>query len=245
MVVLMKKLESRDFRYDPRYRLQNAKLSIRDIYDVIVELVTNSDDRYEVLGVPGRIEIEVERHRGVKGSILRVRDFADGMTSSVMDEKLQGYGQRTSGMEKGLNVRGANSRGAKDIAALGPASFESIPGDGYFHRCDIHHQFTPYRSEELTANLRQKVGILDGTGTLATIRLDAGVTVPLHEKLVADVSLLVVLRDILANPRRTVVVRDLTKNRDDELHAPALGGRVREKTTIPLAMVVTDLLPVF
>ena len=233
-MIPMKKLESKDFRYNRRYRLQNAKLSIRDIYDVVIELVTNADDRYEVLEVPGKIEIEVERHRGGKGSIVRVRDFADGMTSSVMDEKLQAYGDRISGLEKGLSVRGTNSRGAKDIAALGPASFESIPGDGYFHRCDIHQKFTPYRSEVLTANHRQSVGILDGTGTLVTVRLDSGVKVPIHEKLVADVSLLVALRDVIANPRRTIVVKDLTKNRVDELHAPVLDGNVRIETTFEI-----------
>lgn len=143
----MKKLESQDFRFDPRYRLQNAKLSIRDINDVFIELVTNCDDRYQVLGTQGKIEIEVQRQRGGKGSILRVRDHADGMSSKTMAEKLQGYGQRVSGLDKGENVRGTNSRGAKDIAALGKASFESIPDDGYFHRCDITHQFTPYSSE--------------------------------------------------------------------------------------------------
>jgi hypothetical protein len=46
-----------------RALIQNAKLAIRDAYDAIVELVTNADDRYQLLGIPGRIEIEVERHR--------------------------------------------------------------------------------------------------------------------------------------------------------------------------------------
>ena len=118
MVVQMKKLKPSDFRFDARYRLQNAKLSIRDIFDVIVELVTNADDRYQVLKIEGRIEIEIQRQRGGKGSILQVRDYADGMSAKDMVEKLQGYGQRVSGLEKGLSVRGTNSRGANDIAAL-------------------------------------------------------------------------------------------------------------------------------
>ncbi|MEE8059371.1 MAG: hypothetical protein V3T17_16270 [Pseudomonadales bacterium] len=95
----MKKLQSEDFEYDARYRLQNARSSIGDIYDVLIELVTNADDRYQVLGIKGRIEIEVQRQRGGKGSILKVRDFADGMTSKVMNTKLKGYGQRVSGLE--------------------------------------------------------------------------------------------------------------------------------------------------
>jgi len=230
----MKQLEPRDFRFDARYRLQNARLSIRDIFDVIIELVTNSDDRYQVLKIKGRIEIEVQRHRGGKGSILRVRDYADGMSSKVMDEKLQGYGQRVSGLEQGLSVRGTNSRGAKDIAALGRASFESIPGDGYFHRCDIHHQFTPYQSEKLMAKHRRSLGIAKGTGTLVTVYLDPGVKVPLHDKLVKQVTNLVMLREILCDPNRTIIVRDLNRDRENEVHAPVLDGAEKVKVTIDI-----------
>ena len=64
-----------------RTLMQNAKLNIGDVSDAIVELVTNSDDRYQILGTDGRIEIEVERRRSGRSSVLRVRDFADGMTA--------------------------------------------------------------------------------------------------------------------------------------------------------------------
>ena len=75
-----------------RYMMQNAKQSVRDICDAITELVTNVDDRYQILGKAGRIEIEIERHRG-SPHILRVRDFADGMTSDTMDLKLSNFWQ--------------------------------------------------------------------------------------------------------------------------------------------------------
>jgi hypothetical protein len=228
----MKRLQSRNFRFDARYRLQNARLSIRDIYDVITELVTNCDDRYQILGTKGRIEIEVQRQRSGKGSILKVRDYADGMNSQTMDKKLQGYGQRISGLERGESVRGTNSRGAKDIAALGRASFESIPGDGYFHRCDIHHQFTPYQSEALTPAHRRRIGIAKGTGTLATVRLDPGVKVPQHEKLADEISRLVSLREILSDPNRTVVVKDLNQDKRDRVFAPIIDGNEKIKQTI-------------
>lgn len=230
----MKKLESQDFRFDPRYRLQNAKLSIRDINDVFIELVTNCDDRYQVLGTQGKIEIEVQRQRGGKGSILRVRDHADGMSSKMMAEKLQGYGQRVSGLDKGENVRGTNSRGAKDIAALGKASFESIPDDGYFHRCDITHQFTPYSSEKLMPQHRRRIGIAKGTGTLVTLTLDPLVKVPNHDKLVKDISRMVVLREIFSDPNITVVVRDLNKKREDVICAPSLDGNEKIKETFEI-----------
>jgi len=232
MVVQMKKLKPSDFRFDARYRFQNAKLSIRDIFDVIVELVTNADDRYQVLKIEGRIEIEIQRQRGGKGSILQVRDYADGMSAKDMVEKLQGYGQRVSGLEKGLSVRGTNSRGAKDIAALGEVSFQSIPGDGFFHKCDIHHQFTPYESETLAARHRHRLGIKQGTGTLVTVQLDSGVKVPNHDNLVKDISNLVVLREILSDLDRTVIVRDLNQAREDQVHAPVISGINKTKETL-------------
>ena len=35
--------------------VQDARLAIRDVYDAIVELVTNADDRYQILGIGGRV----------------------------------------------------------------------------------------------------------------------------------------------------------------------------------------------
>lgn len=63
-----------------RRLIQDSNFAIRDIYDAVVELVTNADDRYQVLEIPGRVEIEVARRRAAGGpTTLRVRDFADGM----------------------------------------------------------------------------------------------------------------------------------------------------------------------
>ena len=83
------------------------------------------------------MEIDVERRRKDKSSIIRFRDFADGMTGSEMEEKLSATGGRVSGFEKGAQVRGTNSRGTKDAAALGRVTFESIAEDGKYHKCQI------------------------------------------------------------------------------------------------------------
>ena len=102
-----------------RYWQQNAQMAVRDVYDALVELITNADDRYVLLKAKkGCIEIEVERRRKGTLSIVRVRDFADGMTLDDMTKKLKRVGDRVSGMEKGKPVRGTNSRGAKDVAIL-------------------------------------------------------------------------------------------------------------------------------
>ena len=54
----MKKVLTRQLEVDSRTILQNASLAIRDVYDAVVELVTNADDRYQILGCSGLIEIE-------------------------------------------------------------------------------------------------------------------------------------------------------------------------------------------
>lgn len=217
--------------------MQTAKLAIRDIYDAIIELVTNADDRYQRLKVPGRIEIEIERGRGEHQRILRVRDFADGMTLSDMDEKLSRTGGRVSGMEEGFAVRGTNSRGAKDIAALGSVTFESIAHDGLYHKCEITRDFVfkPHGSRQVTAPIRKSIGIRQGTGMLVTVKLGRNHTVPRHDNLRDKMQRLVSLRDILADPDRTLILRDVGHYRDEVLKAPFIEGHDRLKQTIEIA----------
>ena len=129
-----------------RALIQAAKHSVRDIFDAIVELVTNSDDRYQILGAEGVIDIEIERRRGKTPSVLIVRDFADGMNAATMEKKLSFIGGRDSGLDKGEAVRGTHSRGAKDVAALGRILFQSIAGDGKFHSCECTQYLPPAAS---------------------------------------------------------------------------------------------------
>ena len=230
-LVLKKKLE-----VDRRTIVQNATLAIRDIYDAIVELVTNADDRYQVLGKKGRVEIEVRRRKG-KPSILLVRDFADGMTDEVMELKLSRIGGRVSGMERGFAVRGTNSRGAKDVAALGKVTFESIAWDGRLHTCRIteHFDFELDASHSVSRSDRERLWIRRGTGTVVTISVNVNHRVPIHKELVKKVSSLVSLRDIIHQKGTKIIVRDLQQRREDEIRLPPYGGnkRLSERFSIP------------
>jgi len=228
--VLRKQLE-----VDRRTLRQNASLAIRDVYDAIVELVTNADDRYQVLECSGRIEIEVDRRKG-EPSLLRVRDFADGMTAEVMDRKLSRMGGRVSGLESGKSVRGTNSRGAKDVAALGLVRFESIAGDGFYHRCEIDPQFefSLWESVKAGAKHRKAMGIARGTGTLVTLEVERKNRIPWHDTMVKHLGRLVPLRDILLDPSREVVLRDTGKNRKDVIEPPHVEGVDRVKISFPV-----------
>ena len=92
-----------------------------------------------------------------------------------MLKKLSRMGGRVSGLEQGLAVRGTNSRGAKDVAALGDVTFESIGGDGKYHKFHIsaYFEYTAYEPMQVTEEVRENLGIGSGTGTLVTIDLDS------------------------------------------------------------------------
>lgn len=232
----MLKVKSRKLEIDERTLFQNASLAVRDIYDAIVELVTNADDRYQVIGRKGRIEIEVERRREAPG-VLRVRDFADGMTSLVMEDKISRMGGRVSGMESGKAVRGTNSRGAKDVASLGLVRFESIAADGLLHKCEITQQFkfSLWEPVKPTRKIRRDIGIGSGTGTLVTIELEKKNRIPRHDNLKSSVSMLIPLREILSDPDNEVVLIDANKGRETRLASPQVDGTVRlkQKFTVP------------
>lgn len=220
-----------------RALIQAAKHAVRDIFDAIVELVTNSDDRYQILNVDGVIEIEVERRRGTGQSILRVRDFADGMDASTMEKKLSFVGGRESGLDSGEAVRGTHSRGAKDVAALGHVMFQSIAADGRYHACEItpFFEFIPRDSQDVTPDIRRTLGIPKGTGTLVTIELDKTQRVPQHDNLRGQTHRLISLRGILEDRRRKVVLRDLNQDREEVLYVPHIEGseRLKEKIGVP------------
>ena len=219
---------------DRRSVMRQARLAIRDVYDVIVELVTNADDRYQRLEAEGTIEIEIERGRGKTPREVRVRDFADGMTLDVMDEKLSQTGGRVSGMEEGYSVRGTNSRGAKDIAALGNVAFESIAAsDGQFHSCEITDSFVfrPRGTVAASSKVRASVGIAKGSGTLVTVKLGRNHSIPQPANLLDRIQRLVALRDILGDSRRTIVLRDSARRKSVVLKASSLEGKERVKET--------------
>jgi len=228
--------KSRDIQATRRALIQSAKLAIRDVYDAVTELVTNSDDRYQILGKKGIIEIEIERRRGKNCSTLKVRDFADGMDAQTMEQKLSFIGGRDSGMADGKEVRGTHSRGAKDVAALGRVIFESIASDGKYHKCEItpYFEFVPSDSASVKVALRENIGIFEGTGTVVTIELVTKEPMPQHDNLKSQIERLVSLRGILSDSNRTVILRDLTQKKEDILSFPHIDGKERLKETLEI-----------
>ena len=116
---------SRRVKYTARAFQQDASNAMKgDIVRGLIELITNCDDAYGDVS-QGKIRVEVEHRKNSPWRVV-VRDRAKGMRRQRMLEAIGDVGARTSGFEEGAPVRGNLGRGAKDVAAFGPVTFESI-----------------------------------------------------------------------------------------------------------------------
>lgn len=230
---------TQDVKVAKRRLQQDSRSAIRDVHDALVELVTNADDAYQRMSDAERpkvcrIEIEVERRRA-EPTLVRVRDFAQGLTREDMAKKIGEVGDRVSGMESGQDVRGTNSRGAKDIQALGVVTFESIAAaDGELHQCALHAWRLELRPTERPSRARRKsLGIVRGSGTRVTLSV-AKHPVPQHENLLEHLGKLVPLREILADPTRELILIDTNRNRRDNVKPPLVDAHERIKKTFEI-----------
>lgn len=187
-----------------------------DIVRGLIELITNADDAYasEPDGKQGKISIEVEHRRSQPWRVI-VRDRATGMTSAMMEARLTQIGGRTSGFESGELKRGNLGRGAKDLAAFGEVTFESIR-DGRFARLVLKSDgaFELDNDHDATDEEKKNLGIPRGNGTVVTVLAQSGIRCPQHENLQRKLATHFQLRDILSDKDRHVDLVNLNdKNR--------------------------------
>ena len=202
--------------YTDRAFGQDAEAAMKGRIDrALVELITNSDDSYANLeeeGVPvsGLIGIEVERRRKDRACTVVVRDRAEGMDLDDMRNKICRVGGQTSGFEKGKAVRGLLGRGAKDVAAFGKVTFEAIK-DNIYSVCSLDKRGN-YKIEKpvrTTKEIREKLQIESGCGTVATIEVGSQFRAPQHTTLLDHLCHHYALRDIASDPKRTLLLVNL------------------------------------
>src|SRR5450759_2350363 len=163
-----------DMKVDKRYAEFARQFAIGDVYDGLVELITNSDDSYHRLFRDkrrstdgGDLLIETEERRKGAPSRIIIRDRAAGLDANEMKEKLSSPGRFSS--DRG--DRGYMGRGAKDCTTLGDLVYESIKDDRYA-RCRLGRNmtFTPeIKNQRVTKELREALGIQRGNGTTVTL----------------------------------------------------------------------------
>ena len=208
-----------------RYKRENMERAMRgEIERGLVELITNCDDKYlelEEQGIQssGKILIEIERKR-TQPTIVIVRDRAVGMSRKELYEKMGGLGGRTSGSETGKKRRGLHGRGAKDVTAFGTVHFECIKANEYNHLIippSLRCRWEGDKSVKATDEIRRRLGMSKGNGTVVTIEVDNRFNPHQHGKLVEEFSRYYSLRDIFSNPKRKVELVDISQNRKDRL----------------------------
>ncbi len=216
----MVKDNARRLEYHDRFALQQADQAIRkDVVRALVELITNSNDSYHRQhSGEGRIVVEILRKR--RNSLLRVRDYAEGMSGDTMNEMIGTYGAPTSGFLQGQSVRGLWGRGLKDaFYGLGHGKVISIQ-DGMLYEASLFIDDgapmyePPANPVPVTDDLRRKYQIPSGNGTLIEIIISRpDVTVPRFDSLRFKLQQHFELRTIMNNPSRRVFLRELSAPR--------------------------------
>ena len=207
----MKTGEPLDIELTSRYYQFNRSHAITDVFDGLVELITNADDSYHRLyrqsainNDGGQILIEHLEQRKDKPSTIIVRDRAEGMTLDEMLANLGQVGRRRS--QEG--DRGFMARGAKDCTELGRMVVESIKNNKYF-KCELTTKpsFVPLDlGRRATKELRDALHINRGNGTVVSLEIDARHKLPRFQSIVRDLPWHYALRDILSASSPTKVL---------------------------------------
>ena len=178
-----------------RYLRRNASRAMSGyIVRGLVELITNARDSayrlvergelHESQLVARPIVVDYFTKRGKER--LVVRDRFEGMSSSIMEDRLLQYGGPASGFDN-ATVRGINARGAKDVGALGEVIFESIHNDRY-SKCKVveGRRSKAVMSASVDEATRTRLELSAGNGTVVTLRPFNDTTKPRFDALADD-----------------------------------------------------------
>jgi hypothetical protein len=193
----------------------SRQYAVRDVYDALVELITNSDDSYHHLFKKhlrsedgGHILVELREQRKGEPSLIIIHDKAEGMTLKTMYEKFADVGSHRS--EAG--DRGFMGRGAKDCTVLGRMIIESIK-EGKYYKCELttKPQFIPWeKGRSVTRDIRERLGIDRGNGTMITLEVVAPNKIPHVATIMRDLPWHYALMDILSEYSPTkLLIRNL------------------------------------
>ena len=201
----------------PRYLTRNAERTMSGfVVRGLVELITNArDSAYRMMERGDLTEAEavalpievVYRNDGGQVKLI-VRDRFEGMSEETVRARLLLYGERASDFAS-AGVRGINSRGAKDVGALGSVQFHTVR-DGIVTACRIAAgRYSEPVSEPATARARAAFDLIEGDGTVVALTPFPETTVPRFQALARDLEHHVELRfDPPGLPRIPIVLHE-------------------------------------
>jgi hypothetical protein len=213
-------MEKYEIQADQRHMVRSVQTAMQgNAIRALVELITNSDDSYcdlEDFGNKPSGLIEVLYRKDGYSCHFAVRDEAEGMSREEMKNSFgeKSYGAATSGLKEGKRRRGYFGQGAKDaLAGMKDGKIVTIQ-DNLLTECRVYIERGKLYGEledavTATAELRNKHG-MKGNGTIAYFTADPEKTgaVPRFDRVQAEVANNYMLRKIMTNPRRKVLLID-------------------------------------
>ena len=212
---------------DPRHTVRRVRTAMQgSVMRALVELVTNADDSYI------RLEDEIKSHESLIEVVYKkegrcgnfsVRDRAEGMSIEEVRASFKRYGALTSGMKTGKKVRGYFGHGAKDaLASMIDGKICTFKG-ATFVECKLFiengklmYEITrPMPASQELRNIHK----IDGNGTIAYFKADPQKTgrVPQFNTVHQELANNYLLRKIMTNPGRKVILSDDTTGRSRRL----------------------------
>ena len=197
--------------------MQMSLSTIRNLTDAIVELVTNSDDSYKRLeqdnsAASNDIDVSIQREKGGFVRKLLVKDLAEGMDRPGLEKAIK-FAEPASGIKEGKSVRGYFGRGLKEaIIALGRGRIDTIK-NGIYDSAEVWWDKKKRGGQyclltqptEASPDIRNKVGVPSGNGTVITINIDnPNIKCPDYNTFKGQLASHYALRDINSSPDRHI-----------------------------------------
>lgn len=187
-------------KYTQRGFQQDAEAAMKgDVVRALIELITNADDAYDGKG-NGYIEINYAKLSYPYQGKFSVRDHASGLDGSSMEKAFTNLGDKNAKAVSEFGTRGLFGRGAKDIAALGRASFSSIV-NGKFSSLEINHRGEyqmDFFDDKPTVEAFHITGLKTGfSGLTAELYVHEQHRVPSSAEMIEKLETNVQLRDLL------------------------------------------------
>jgi len=187
-----------------------AEGTISNIFDALVELITNSDDSYKILEADGikhsgKIDIIIRKSKQGFCDFIKVRDEATGIPRQKIKD-IFCYGKPTSGLYQGKTVRGFFGRGLKEsILSLGRAEILTSYKGQRTH-CKYYYS---YDEKKLVLEILDQQDN-DDTTSFTDIKITCAgekkIKCPNFEKIYRVLNDHFVLRDINRNLKREIRV---------------------------------------
>jgi hypothetical protein len=216
-------MSTKIIKYHKRYIVRKHNKALSDIYKILTELITNSDESYQRL-LSKNIEVNHAKKISIfinrNNKLVQIVDCAEGMSEVEMDNNVSQYGSEKSGQVKGHAGRGLYGQGLIDVLFLNDSNRSRLysiknnkacVGEFWYNDSDQAYDIKPIDSNQL-ALLRKKFDI-PKNGTIIEFNLSDKINLPKYQNLYQRLSSAYMLRFINSNSDREIYLTEIEKNK--------------------------------